>query len=91
MEEDREGRASFVMHPSNALFPSAISTNEMPSDHTSLFSSAFPSRTSGAMYRDATWPVSLREQECSNGVVKPKSPSLMTPDSAISKLSGCTS
>ena len=57
LEEERAGLLSFctflftvsAQHPAYGFFPSTNSISVMPSDHTSLFGSSFPSNASGAM------------------------------------------
>lgn len=55
-----------VLFPSNGFFPSPNSINEIPSDHTSLFSSVIPLNTSGAIYHGVPHCVGLRLEEFSN-------------------------
>ena len=75
----------------NGCLPSAISITLIPSAHTSLFSTVFPSYTSGAMYNEVPHAVFLLEQECSNCTANPKSPTFTTPLSDKNKLSGLMS
>ena len=98
-DEDNDGGSPFntrfttfsIVSPANGCLPSAISITLMPSDHTSLFSTAVFLYNSGPAYSEVPQNPTRFENECSSCTASPKSPTFTTPLSDSSRLSGLMS